>query len=253
MKCVAFIPARLESKRFPNKVLKNIYNIPMVEHVRRRALISKAFENVYVVTNSLKIKTKLRKFNANIILTKKRHLNGTSRIAEISNRIQFDYAVILFGDEPFINPNHLKLIVKKIKKEKKNLVFNITTNLKKNDIFSGEVVKTKIDKKNDIKDYFRLSKKNIKDNNKIRKSSGVIILKNKLIKNYKFLKIKKKEKLNKIEQFRFLENNIKIKSIFIKNILPSVNTKKELIDLLSLIKNDKQEKKMINKIKNFEY
>ena len=125
--------------------------------------------------------------------------------------------------------------------------------MKKNDIFSGEVVKTKIDKKNDIKDYFRLSKKNIKDNNKIRKSSGVIILKNKLIKNYKFLKIKKKEKLNKIEQFRFLENNIKIKSIFIKNILPSVNTKKELIDLLSLIKNDKQEKKMINKIKNFEY
>ena len=43
MKIVAFIPARLESKRFPNKVIKSIYNIPMIEHVRRRAIISGAF------------------------------------------------------------------------------------------------------------------------------------------------------------------------------------------------------------------
>ena len=86
----------------------------------------------------------------------------------------------------------------------------------------------------------------------MRKSSGVIILRKELINNYKYLKIKKKEKDNKIEQFRFLENQIKIKSIFVKNIYPSVNTRKELTHLLSLIKNDKKEKKMINKIKKFE-
>ena len=58
MKIVAFIPARLESKRFPNKVIKSIYNIPMIEHVRRRAIISGAFHEVYVVTNSKVIQKK---------------------------------------------------------------------------------------------------------------------------------------------------------------------------------------------------
>ena len=118
---------------------------------------------------------------------------------------------------------------------------------------SREVVKTIINKKNDIIDYFRLSKINLKEEIKIRKSSGIIILKRRLLNNYRNLKVNKKEKKNKIEQFRFLENNIKIKSIFIKNIRPSVNTKKELYDLLSSIKNDKKEKNMINKIRNFEY
>ena len=66
MKVIAFIPARLESKRFPNKVLRLIHNIPMIEHVRRRALLSKAFNDVIVVTNSNIIKRKLKKYNAKV-------------------------------------------------------------------------------------------------------------------------------------------------------------------------------------------
>ena len=252
MKCVVFIPARLESKRFPNKIIKKIYGIPMVEHVRRRAIVSKAFDDVFVVSNSINLKKKLEKYFAKVILTKKRHLNGTSRVSEIANRVEFDYAIILFGDEPFIDPDHLKSIVKKIKKDRKSPVFNVTTNLKNNDLLSPEVVKTIIDKKNYIKDYFRLSKNKINQNIKLIKSSGVIVMSKDLIKNYKNIKVKQKEKNYKIEQFRFLENHIKIKSIFVKNIYPSVNTKKELTHLLSQLKNDKKQKKIINRIINFE-
>ena len=60
MKILAFIPARLESKRFPNKVIKSIYNIPMIEHVRRRAIMSGAFDDVYIVTNSTVIQKNLK-------------------------------------------------------------------------------------------------------------------------------------------------------------------------------------------------
>ena len=34
------IPARLNSIRFKNKILHKIYNLPMIEHVRRRAELS---------------------------------------------------------------------------------------------------------------------------------------------------------------------------------------------------------------------
>ena len=34
----------------------------MVEHVRRRAIISKAFDDVYIVTNNLNLKKNLKKY-----------------------------------------------------------------------------------------------------------------------------------------------------------------------------------------------
>ena len=162
MKVIAFIPARLESKRLPNKVLRLIHNIPMIEHVRRRALLSGVFKDVVVVTNSKIIKNKLLKYNANVKLTKKKHLSGTSRVSEITKYYKFDYACILFADEPFINPNQLSMSIKKINQYKKTKVFNLITNLKQNDIHSKEVVKTVTDKNQNIINYFRKFHKNFK-------------------------------------------------------------------------------------------
>ena len=251
MKVIAFIPARLESKRLPNKVLRLIHNIPMIEHVRRRALLSGVFKDVVVVTNSKIIKNKLLKYNANVKLTKKKHLSGTSRVSEITKYYKFDYACILFADEPFINPNQLSMSIKKINQYKKTKVFNLITNLKQNDIHSKEVVKTVTDKNQNIINYFRKFHKNFKKK-KIKKSSGILIFEKDLIDKYTGLKIGKNEKKLKIEQFRLLENNFKIKSIFIKDINPSINTKKEFNLLLSLVSKDQKEIKYLNKVKKFE-
>jgi len=61
MKVLGFIPARLESRRFPGKILVNIYAIPMIEHVRRRAILSGIFKEVFIVTSSNTIKKKNKK------------------------------------------------------------------------------------------------------------------------------------------------------------------------------------------------
>ena len=44
------IPARLKSTRFPQKIFYKFYGLPMVEHVRRRALLIKGVSNVFVAT-----------------------------------------------------------------------------------------------------------------------------------------------------------------------------------------------------------
>ena len=43
----------------------------MVEHVRRRAIISKVFDKVYVVTNSTKVKKVTNAYSGETILSKK--------------------------------------------------------------------------------------------------------------------------------------------------------------------------------------
>ena len=247
MKLIAFIPARLESKRFPNKILRKIYDLPMVEHVRRRALISKVFDKVYVVTNSTKVKKVINAYGGEVILSKKKHHNGTSRVSEIASKIKFDYGFILFGDEPFMNPNKILQCAKKIKKDKID-IYNVVTNLEKNDLKSKHVVKSLI-KSNYIIDYFRIKKK-IPSNINLKKSSGLLILNKKILVDYNNLIAKKKEKNLKIEQFRFLENDISIKPIYIRNIYPSINTKKEFADLIKVINKNKKESRIINKIKN---
>mgnify|MGYP000625094210 CR=1 FL=1 len=52
IKIVAVIPAHLASVRFPNKILFEFHGIPMIEHVRRRALLSNAISDV-IVANRL--------------------------------------------------------------------------------------------------------------------------------------------------------------------------------------------------------
>ena len=127
-------------------------------------------------------------------------------------------------------------------------IYNVVTNLEKHDLKSKHVVKSLI-KSNYIIDYFRIKKK-IPSNINLKKSSGLLILNKKVLVDYNNLIAKKKEKNLKIEQFRFLENDISIKPIYIRNIYPSINTKKEFTDLIKVIKKNKKELKIINKIKN---
>ena len=50
VRVVAVIPARMASTRFPGKPLLEVCGLPMIEHVRRRALLCGRFAEVVVAT-----------------------------------------------------------------------------------------------------------------------------------------------------------------------------------------------------------
>ena len=72
-----------------------------------------------------------------------------------------------------------------------------------------------------------------------------------MLKKFKLLSIKKRETKEKIEQLRFLDNNVTVKPIYLKNIYPSINTQKEFKQLVKKIKSSRKELKLMKKIKNF--
>ena len=51
IKIAAVIPARMASTRHPGKPLIEIQGLPMIEHVRRRALLCDGFSDVVVGRN----------------------------------------------------------------------------------------------------------------------------------------------------------------------------------------------------------
>ncbi|CAK0762789.1 3-deoxy-manno-octulosonate cytidylyltransferase [Gammaproteobacteria bacterium] len=100
------IPARFASTRLPGKPLMAIAGRPLIQHVFERAQQSGA-EQIIIATDDDRIAECANGFGAEVCMTATTHPNGSSRIAEVCDRLGWaDEAVLvnLQGDEPCIPP-----------------------------------------------------------------------------------------------------------------------------------------------------
>ena len=78
--------------------------------------------DVIVCTDSEIIKNLVNKYNGKSLLTKKNHKTGTDRIAEISKKINYDIAIDIQGDFPFVDPKNISKLIKFHLKNKFDIV-----------------------------------------------------------------------------------------------------------------------------------
>lgn len=98
------IPARFDSKRLKHKLLLDLGGVSILERTYQRACAAKPL-SITIATDSEKIKTIATDFGADVMLTSCDHESGTSRCAEVVERLDFtpnDIVVNLQGDEPFM-------------------------------------------------------------------------------------------------------------------------------------------------------
>ena len=113
MKCIAIIPARYASTRFPGKPLVEINGKPMVQHVYERAMSSELFQRVIVATDDERIQSTVLSFGGEAVMTNSSHKSGTDRCGEAIYGVNesFDIVVNIQGDEPFIQHEQLEELV----------------------------------------------------------------------------------------------------------------------------------------------
>ena len=111
LQVVAVIPAHMASVRFPGKILYELHGLPMIEHVRRRALMCDVFSDVFVATCDKEIAAVIKDFGGNVKMTSDQHRNGTSRVSEAIQDIEATHVVLLQGDEPLLLPRHVEEFV----------------------------------------------------------------------------------------------------------------------------------------------
>ena len=111
---VLIICARCSSKRFPNKVLKNINGVPLVLQVYERVRYSKYVNKVIVATSKKNSDDKLKKLclKKNIECYRGSLNNVFSRFKDIVKIYNADIVIRISADSPFIDS---KLIDKSIK------------------------------------------------------------------------------------------------------------------------------------------
>lgn len=80
----------------------------MIEHVYRRAAVSRVVSRVIVATDDLRIATAVTAFGGQVRLTRADHLTGTDRLAEVAATLACDIVVNVQGDEPLVDPRAIE-------------------------------------------------------------------------------------------------------------------------------------------------
>ena len=236
MKSTAIIiPTRLEAKRFPNKPLAKINDIPMIIHVLNRAKESKIGE-VLVATPDNEICKIVKENGGEAILTKPNHLSGSDRVYEayikkFNNSV--DLIINLQGDMPNIKSSSILKLEKLMRSGNCDIGTLASKIVDNNDIANPNIVKVRV---NEIlegnvfieaRDFFRI-KKDL-NNEKIYHHIGIYAFTNIALTKYVKLPRSKLEIERNLEQMRAMENNLKIKVGFCESTPLGVDTKEDLI------------------------
>lgn len=155
MNFICIIPARYASSRFPGKPLIDICGKTMIQRVYEQA--KKVIETVIVATDDERIFNCVKKFGGEAIMTSPNHTCGTDRIFEAYQNFcansrdtivnEETVVVNIQGDEPFIQPDQVQALLDCFPTEIATLVHPFTDKDNWNDLVNPNYVKVAIAKK----------------------------------------------------------------------------------------------------------
>ena len=235
MKAVIIIPARYGSTRYPGKPL-----VPLRTREGKKSLIQLSWEaankvsgisEIYVATDDKRIEEHAVAFGAKVIRTSSKCKNGTERCAEaVSNvRLEAEIIVNFQGDAPLTPSWFVEEIIASLKADKSTDVatpvlrldrksYNLFFEDRKSDRVGGTTVVFDKDMhalyfSKELIPFFEISK--IEQDKPIPcyHHVGVYAYKKNILREYLSWPESKLEKLEGLEQLRFLSENKKVKCV----------------------------------------
>ena len=218
------IPARYASSRFPGKPLAMIGKKPMIQRVYEQA--SKLLDLVYVATDDKRIYKTVINFGGKAIMTSPDHQSGTDRCAEAvikitrETGIKIDIVINIQGDEPFIKPEQIDLLMKCFTGERVEIATLVRKAVPGEDIFNSNQPKVILNSKGDAIYFSRAAIPYIRDAEKSNWSTVHVYYKHIGLYAYRTETLKKITSLARspleisesLEQNRWIENGFRIKT-----------------------------------------
>ena len=229
------IPARLDSTRFPGKVLAGLWGKPIIQHVYERTNKSKRLDEVLIATDDEKIFDTAKKFGAKVVMTSKKHLTGTDRVSEAVKRIDAEIIINIQADVPLIRPLMIDKVAKVLSDNSNLVMATLMKKIeKKEEFYNPNVVKVVADKQG-FALYFSRSQLPYNTRNSFAsyKHIGVYGYRKDFLLTFTQLSRSPLEKMENLEQLRVLENGYKIKMIETDYELIEVDTKEDLHNIIS--------------------
>ena len=240
MKTLIIIPSRLSATRLPGKPLLKINGLSIISHVFKKAIETNIGE-VYVAAEDQKIIDDVNKNGGQAILTGNSHKTGTDRIYEALKKIgksDIELVMNLQGDEPLMNIEDIKNLHNKMIKTNSALGTLASVINDQNLYEKQSVVKVVTEERLETSEFpeainFMRKSNDLKEN--IYHHLGIYCYQLETLKKFVSLNQSKNEIKNKLEQFRALDNNIKINVSLAKDSPIGVDTEEDFVAIKKIM------------------
>jgi 3-deoxy-manno-octulosonate cytidylyltransferase (CMP-KDO synthetase) len=243
---VIVIPARYGSVRLPGKPLVPLAGKPMVQHVYERANQTKAAHRVIVATDDQRILDAVKAFGGEGRMTRVDHRTGTERIAEVAAHEAGDVFVNVQGDEPLIDPESIDAAIGALLEEPSAQIATVVTPVRNlADVMDPNVVKTVLDFDNNALYFSRAPIPWVRDSGqKVHvnywKHLGLYVFRRDALLEYPTLPQGELEKIEQLEQLRWMENGWKIRVTEVAHDAVSVDVAADVERVEKLLKGQGQ-------------
>ncbi len=211
---IGVIPARLGSQRLPRKVLRDIFQGKfLIEMVYERTRSSPFLDELWIAADSQEVIEACQKKKIPALMTSDKHPSGTDRVWEVMTKKPADIYVNIQGDEPLVRPEILDPLLAPFFSRKDVEVATVKTKTTREAAKSPNVVKVVSDSAGRALYFSRSMIPFDRDGNfsfQIYKHLGFYAYTAKALETFHKLPPSGLEQTERLEQLRFLENQIPI-------------------------------------------
>ena len=238
---VIVIPARYGSTRLPGKPLVSLAGKPMIERVYERAKLAATAHRVIVATDDERIVKAVEAFGGAARMTRPDHRTGTERVAEVAAHEKGDVFVNVQGDEPLLDPAAVDTAVQALLENPPASIATVATPIRTPaDIMDPNVVKTVLDFENNGIYFSRAPIPWVRDTaSKIQvrflKHLGLYVFQREALLEYPTLPQGELERIEQLEQLRWLENGWKIRVAEVAHDAVSVDVPEDVARVEKLL------------------
>jgi 3-deoxy-manno-octulosonate cytidylyltransferase (CMP-KDO synthetase) len=245
IKVVAVIPARYGSARLPGKPLVSIAGKPMIQHVFEKTKKAQTVQRVVVATDDERIVDAVRGFQGEVLMTRSDHRTGTERVAEVAAHEEGDVFVNVQGDEPLIDPVAIDTAVGALLEDPPAQIATVATPVRHaSDIMDPNVVKAVLDFDGNALYFSRAPIPWLRDRQsdvsvKYWKHLGLYVFERAALLEYPTLPLGELERVEQLEQLRWMENGWKIRVAEVAHDAVSVDLPEDVARVEKLIRAEK--------------
>ncbi len=244
MKVLGIIPSRYGSSRFPGKPLIDLMGKSMIQRVYEQAKKCTDFTDVIVATDDQRIFDHVASFGGLVMMTSTEHASGTERCGEVIEKYEnYDIVINIQGDEPLIRPEQLTDLIRIFKSQEVRIGTIVKPMSNEADIRNPNRIKVVLDKdKNGI--YFSRSPiphiANTPHTNWLEKTTfykhiGIYAWRTKTLQELLKLETTTLEKLESLEQLRWIYNGYAIRTVETNIETPNIDAPEDVEAVLRLL------------------
>ncbi len=219
---IVVIPARYAATRLPGKPLVSLGGKPMIQRVWERTRRAQKVSRVIIATDDPRILRAVADFGGEAAMTRPEHRSGTERVAEVAasmKNAEDEIFINVQGDEPLIEPEAIDTLVEAIESDEEVQIATLMVPIARPaDIMDPNVVKVVLDFDGNALYFSRAPIPWVRDRNapvhaQHMKHLGIYGFRRSALLDFPTLPLGDLERVEQLEQLRWMENGFKIRVV----------------------------------------